>query len=145
VNVVAFPSPEPAFITIEIPGDPVAFARARSNGARRFTPPKQRAAMTVIKDAAIKAKGKHHIMQGPVAMEVMAVFAYPASWPKYRKVEQYKTSKPDIDNLGKILADSCNGIIYHDDAQIAVMSCAKIYGEKSKVVVTFHAIAGGME
>ena len=143
-NVLAFPSPDAgAVISFEIAGDPVAFARARSNGSRRFTPPKQRAAMTVIKDAAIKAKGKHHILQGPIAMQMIAVFAYPESWPKYRKVEQFKTSKPDVDNCAKLAADSCNGILYHDDAQIAVMSCVKKYGPQSKVIVTFHAIAGG--
>lgn len=131
-------------ITFDVIGDPVAFARSRHNGRQHFMPIKQRRAMSAIQEAAIKAKGRHHIWTGvPLAMEVSACFAYPASWPKYRKVEQWKTSKPDADNLGKIVADACNGILYADDAQISVMTMAKTYGPEAKITVSFHAIQGG--
>ena len=144
MNVLAFPAPvQSEIITFEIEGDPVAFARARSNGRQRFTPPKQRHFMQIVRDAAIRAKGKNSIwIDRPVAMELTAVFAYPESWPMKRKHPHYKISKPDVDNCGKIVADACNGILFKDDAQIAVMSCSKVYGPTGKLVVSFHPIMG---
>lgn len=142
MNVLAFPAPvQSEIVTFEIEGDPVAFARARSNGARRFTPPKQRHFMQIVRDAAIRAKGRNAIWIGcPVAMELTAVFTYPGSWPAKRKRPQWKTSKPDVDNCGKIVADACNGILFKDDAQIAILSCSKVYGPAGKLVVSFHPV-----
>ncbi|WP_163360796.1 RusA family crossover junction endodeoxyribonuclease, partial [Klebsiella aerogenes] len=37
------------------------------------------------------------------------------------------TSKPDIDNLLKAVADGMNGIVYADDAAIVSFSCSKVY------------------
>lgn len=40
----------------------------------------------------------------------------------------YKISRPDIDNIFKLVADAMNGIVYHDDCQIVKMESSKIYG-----------------
>lgn len=130
------------YFTFDIPGDPVAFARARSNGSLRFTPPKQRSAMHTIRDAAIRAKGDLQIWFNhiPLAMTVMASWKYPSSWPKSKCIPQYRTGRPDADNIGKLIADALNGIIYVDDAQLAVVTVSKFYGASSFVRVRIEPL-----
>lgn len=45
----------------------------------------------------------------------------------------YKASKPDIDNLAKLVADAMNGLIYFDDAQIVKLTCEKKYSKREGV------------
>ena len=125
-------------ISFTISGQPVPFARARSNGAQRFTAPKQRAAMNTVRAAAIKAKGRHVIYAPgiPLQIEILASWEYPKSWPKARKVPQWHTSRPDADNIGKLVCDAVNGIIYTDDAQIATVMISKVYGENAFTTIT---------
>jgi Holliday junction resolvase RusA-like endonuclease len=35
--------------------------------------------------------------------------------------------KPDVDNMLKFLKDCCNGIVWHDDAQVTEVAAAKQY------------------
>ena len=46
------------------------------------------------------------------------------------------TSKPDLDNYAKILADGLNEIIYKDDAQIIEIIVEKFYGDPPRAEVT---------
>ena len=41
-----------------------------------------------------------------------------------------KLSKPDIDNHIKYYLDSCNGIIWHDDAQVIRVEAWKVYEDE---------------
>ena len=45
------------------------------------------------------------------------------------------TSKPDCDNIAKIILDALNGIAYHDDSQITKLVVCKKYAEQPKVIV----------
>lgn len=45
------------------------------------------------------------------------------------------TKKPDCDNVGKVIADSLNGIAYKDDAQIVSMAIDKYFAEIPRVEV----------
>lgn len=40
------------------------------------------------------------------------------------------TTKPDIDNIVKSIADALNGIAYNDDSQITTLSAQKRYAEE---------------
>jgi Holliday junction resolvase RusA-like endonuclease len=119
--------------------DPVAWARTR--GANRYTPDKQRAYRGLIIFAArAEMRGKKPFV-GPIAMDYLAVFAVPKSWSKTRKASAlhqdiYPTARPDLDNLAKLAADALNGIVYRDDAQIVTAKLDKIYGPQPKVVIT---------
>ena len=44
-------------------------------------------------------------------------------------------SKPDVDNIAKIIFDSLNGVAYKDDKQIAMLKIEKCYAEEEKVEV----------
>ena len=55
----------------------------------------------------------------------------------------FKTSKPDIDNLVKFVADSFNTHFYKDDSQIIELKAEKYYiahGEKPRTEVMIDEI-----
>ncbi len=60
-----------------------------------------------------------------------------SSWPKKRAAAaKWRTSKPDADNLAKIVADAMNAIVFADDAQVASLIVQKTYGPLAGVTVT---------
>lgn len=127
-------------ISFIVPGIPVAWARARTHGKIHFTPGKQRMAMSDIKTIAYHCMGDQPLIDGPVSMTIFAVWPWPKSWSEKKKKKQgayYKTSKPDADNVGKIVSDSLNGIVFGDDAQVVDLRVIKQYGltAQTRVVI----------
>lgn len=68
----------------------------------------------------------------PLKMVITAYFQMPASKTKTQNAldrflnsTPFPTKKPDADNIGKIVADSLNGVAYKDDAQIVDMQIIK--------------------
>lgn len=71
-------------------------------------------------------------------LELRAVFVFPrpvSHWGTGRNLEQlkssapaYRSSKPDLDKLLRAIGDAMSGIVYRDDAQIAVVRAEKHYG-----------------
>lgn len=123
-------------IEFTVPGTPVPFARSGGNGKVRFTPKKQRAAMVDIRLMAQRAMGGRVPLAGPVELVVEASYIAPASWSaKKRATVTWKTSKPDGDNITKLIKDSCNRIVWLDDAQVVKWSGSKRYGAREEVRV----------
>lgn len=86
------------------------------------------------------ARRKGALLTGALKMEVLCIYAIPASWTKAKRAAAaqglvWKTSTPDLDNIFKAPADSLNGIAYADDAQIAVVSVAKRFGLVERTVI----------
>jgi Holliday junction resolvase RusA-like endonuclease len=52
----------------------------------------------------------------------------------------WHTSTKDTDNLIKAVADSCNGIIYEDDSQLALVVGTKAYGAEPEAKVTIYQL-----
>ena len=146
-SVECAPHAEPARAATAVSGKPCDTARvlqftvpgiptpwARTGGGKtvaRFTPAKQGSAAGAIKLLCSHAMRGASPFEGPVRLTVTAIYPWPKSWsPKKRSVRRFwKTSRPDVDNLGKIVADALNGVAWIDDAQIALMSVAKRYHE----------------
>jgi Holliday junction resolvase RusA-like endonuclease len=123
-------------ITFEIPGDAVPFARAGANGKRRFTPAKQANYMSVVKLFAAQAMAGRKPFDGAIRVVIEAEYLPPASWSKKKQdAAEWKTSKPDADNLYKLVADSLNGVAFVDDAQVADVRISKTYASVSRLVV----------
>lgn len=104
-----------------VPGTAVPWSRAGSAGGRRFTPKKQENFMGVLQVHARAAMAGRAPFEGPLEMQVMASYAWPASWSNKRKADPaqaWKTSRPDADNLSKLVADALNGLAFIDDAQV---------------------------
>ncbi len=130
-------------VQFTIPGEPVPFARAGSLGRRRFTPKSQSDFMGAVKTIAAAAMQGQPPLAGPVSMDVRAVYLIPESWSRKRKAAAYwKASKPDADNVAKILKDSMSAIVFGDDAQVAHLNVVKIYGPVAFVRVAVEALEG---
>lgn len=131
-------------IAFTIPGEPIAFARSGGNGKVRFTPKRQRDFMSLVKLAAHNAMDGEAPMAGPVEMTIRAVYLVPVSWPKKRRdAARWRTSKPDADNLAKIVADAINTIVYGDDAQVCNLIVQKVYGPIAGVTVSVATLEDG--
>lgn len=132
----------PEVISFTIPGDAVAFARAGAKGKRRFTPKPQADYAAIVKIFASRAFAGREPFDGPVSVAIRATYIVPPSWSAKKKAAAFwKTSKPDADNIFKLVADSINGIAYRDDAQIVDLSVQKKYGPAAGVVVSVTEIA----
>lgn len=117
-------------IVVVIPGEPCAqgrgraFAyRAKATGQLRVAvhdPAKSRDWKAMAHDHFTQAMAGRPPFAGPIELQVIAYFTCPRSHWKVRTPvpERPKISKPDIDNIYKICADSGNGILWLDDAQI---------------------------
>jgi len=123
-----------------IPGTPMAWARARTNGTRHFTADSQLAYKRAVALLGAQAMAGRAPFTGPVVLALVAVFEPPASWSKARREaalagEALPQSKPDWDNLGKITSDALNGIAYKDDAQVVDGRVLKRFGSRARVEV----------
>ncbi len=133
-------------INFTIPMKPVAKARPRlTRSGHVYTPKKTTDAEKIV--ALYARKAIKEPLDGPVWMSVEFTFKMPKSWSKKKKelaktVEgtQYKCGRPDIDNLFKLIADALNGMAYHDDAQIVMLSALKRYGERDEIRVHIESL-----
>ena len=80
-------------------------------------------------------------LQGPCTLIVTATFPIPPSWTKTKQEAALKhlvphISKPDVDNLYKIVSDSLNEVAYVDDSQVTWANVRKVYGLEPQIVVS---------
>ena len=123
---------DPLHLTIRffVPGAPRGKQRARvvAGGAHSYTPKE-----TVERERQIAWEGKkamagRPLFEGPVMLTVSAAYVHPASWSAKKKAATYwKTTKPDIDNIVKLVKDALNRVAWQDDAQVAVVRQRKHY------------------
>lgn len=73
----------------------------------------------------------------PLTEAVRVTFMFhmpiPKSLSKKKKAElvgQYHIKTPDNDNLQKAVLDAMNGIVFHDDSQVAEIFATKKYSDK---------------
>ena len=133
-------------IEFAIPGEPVAWARARSSGARRFTAPAQRAYMRTIQYCARDRWADPPSLR-PFSLGVTAVLSVPESWPRWKQDAAIEglivpCGTPDTDNYAKIVCDALNGIIWSDDAQVIAIEARKLYGTHPSLIVSLTEIGG---
>lgn len=123
-------------IAFTVPGEAVPFARAGANGKRRFTPKKQENHMAVVKEFAARAMNGAPPISTAVAMRIGASYLHPASWSKKKKAAtKWKTSKPDADNIAKLIKDAIGTIVFVDDALVSRLVVDKFYGPTAFVLV----------
>lgn len=130
-------------VLFEIPGKPNAWQRARSNGKVRFDSPEQTRNKALIAQIGAAAMQGRQPLEGPLEVHVAAFWLYPKSMSK--KVRgtygsHFHTSRPDSDNLGKLIGDALNGIVWRDDSQIVTLQVTKRYAIFAKTVVRVHPL-----
>lgn len=140
-----------AHIVFSIAGPPERKERPRasSKNSRVYTPKKT---MAAEKRIGQEAKLRMHNaglkpFLGPLKLTLIATFPIPKSWPKYvraaaeaGKVWHVSQGAPDLDNVVKLYLDAMNGIVFHDDSQIAVITTAKKHGSPERVDVKIEEL-----
>lgn len=121
---------------------PVPQARPRVVKGSTYTPKR-----TKIHKELVEYHAKHHLqargspapyLDGPIRMDIDFFMPIPKSWPKYKQIDATEQtikpiSKPDVDNLVKLVKDALNKIVYADDSQIVAVNAAKHYTRLGEV------------
>lgn len=82
-------------------------------------------------------------LDGPLELQVESVLPIPASWSKRKQEEARRgllahVSRPDVDNLGKLVMDAANGVLWRDDSQLVSVTLTKRYGETPGTAVAVY-------
>jgi Holliday junction resolvase RusA-like endonuclease len=125
-----------------VEGDPKGKGRPRFIRAtgHAITPPASASYERMVQEHARLAMCGQLPLQGPLRLTLVVYFARPPSWRGKQLEAVWHTSKPDWDNLGKMISDAMNGIVFKDDAQIAEAFVVKKYGLMAGVQILVEEI-----
>lgn len=117
---------------------PTGKARPRVGKFGMYTPKKTHDAEVVIAREAAKHMGLMPPSTSNLVMMVSITFPIPASYRGAKRAmaesgQLLPGKKPDIDNVVKLAADSLNGVVYVDDAQVCRLVAEKQYGQKAQL------------
>ena len=137
-------------IKLTVPGPPKGKARARTVRGRggqtfSYTPEE-----TVLYENLVKtcySQNCRFSFQNGEALDVHihAFYDIPKSTSKKKREQMLlgdilPTKKPDIDNIAKCILDALNGVAYHDDTQVVLLTIRKSYSEIPRVEVEINKI-----
>ena len=134
-------------IRIWLAGPPVPWARARlGKRGQFFTAGRVRTYQATLRGQASDAMNGRPPLDCAVELEITAHMPIPASWSQTNKDGALcgylrPAGRPDLDNIVKAATDSCNGIIYSDDARIVTIHASKLYSATPGVAVTVRPVA----
>jgi Holliday junction resolvase RusA-like endonuclease len=140
----------PPWVTVEIPGEPVAQGRPRlavlHGHARAYDPVKSRIWKGVAQMFMRDAMRGRAPMQGALEVEIIATWSCPMSASKHDGAERrLRAKKPDAENVAKAVLDAGNGVVWGDDAQIARLTVTKWTGARGEAPgVTVRAWLAGL-
>lgn len=116
----------------------------RGNFAHSYTPEQTVSYENYIKECYLKAREEDKTTRGlwdmPLIMNITAIYTIPKSYSKKKTTEALEgkirpQTKPDLDNICKVVCDALNTIAYADDKQIVRLTTEKHYGERPMVIV----------
>lgn len=129
-------------------GEPRGKARprfSRQNGkVVTFTDKQTQAYENYIKVMFKRAHPDRCFPEGAMLdLRVIAYFGIPQSASQKRRTEMLAggirpTKRPDADNILKAVADSLNGLAYHDDAQLVDTQIRKFYSAQPRIEITIQ-------
>jgi Holliday junction resolvase RusA-like endonuclease len=134
-------------LTIIVPGSVRGKGRPRFSRAsgHAYTDSKTVTAESWVKACALAARGTLPLFEGALGMHVLVTVAIPRSWSKAKQRMALSGSvrpatRPDFDNMLKLIADSLKEIIWHDDAQVVDCSFRKQYGAEPQTVLDIYQL-----
>lgn len=136
IDVVAVPKARPRFST--------APRRSGQRQQRAFTPKKTKDFERIVSARLRTEMAGQPLMEGPVIMTVNEYRAMPKSWSKRKRAEmagQFCATKPDTDNVAKAVKDAANGVVFHDDAQVAFLKSTKRWAEIPRLIIKIERAA----
>jgi Holliday junction resolvase RusA-like endonuclease len=128
---------EKSKLNFQLVGEPVGKARPRFSAGRVYTPTKTADYERRLSTAAWQQMVVSNltVTDKPVSVQIVMEAPIPKSWSKLDKkiaaLGGRAPSKPDVDNVLKIILDACNGIVYRDDAQVVHVDIRKRYGAEA--------------
>ena len=134
-------------IKLSIPGQPQGKGRAKVSTyrgyARAYTPEKTAAYENLVK-LAFEGSGQDKLT-GALKMTVKAVYAIPKSFSRKKREAALKgelrpQTKPDIDNVVKVICDALNGLAYDDDRSITQLHAVQLYGDNPRVDIAIQEV-----
>jgi Holliday junction resolvase RusA-like endonuclease len=129
-------------ISFVVQGQPQGKGRAkvttRNGFAHAYTPEKTLLYENLIKVCFLEKKVER--LQGALQMTIYAFYQIPKSFSKKKRDdaltgEIFPLTKPDVDNIAKVVCDALNGVAYEDDKQIVELTVKKYYSEFPKVII----------
>lgn len=132
-------------IKFVVNGDPIGKHRHRSmvlpNGMIHNYNSKKNTEYEKLVKWEYKRQCSHIYFTGDLEVIINAYFSIPKSWNKAKKLaamngEIRPQTKPDLDNISKIILDSLNTVAFDDDKNILDLSIHKYYNDIPRVEVT---------
>lgn len=128
-------------ISIEIFGDPKPQTRPRFTRGSNF--PHAYDSQKKFKESLkwqIRSQYREAPLKVPVKLDLLFFMPIPKSTPKFKQRQMVNgllahTKKPDLDNLIKLILDTCNGLLFDDDSCICEMRAKKIYSDKPGTLI----------
>ena len=104
-----------------------------------YMDPKTKEYERLVRDTYLASGGQK--FDGAVRMEMTCRYMVPKSASNTKKANMLARkivpqTKPDADNIAKIIMDALNGAAYEDDKNVTSLHIEKIYGMESSVTVT---------
>lgn len=134
-------------ITFVVNGDPIGKIRHRStilpNGMIHNYNSKKNTDYEKLVAVEYKRQCPNIYFIGELEVIINVFFPIPNSWSKKKKQsalmgEFRPQTKPDCDNVSKIILDSLNKIAFDDDKQVTDLHTHKYYSEEPRVEVTIY-------
>ena len=137
-------------VRFTIPGKPCGKGRPRFAQRGRFVKtytPEQTVNYEnlVILEYQRSAKNFRFEDNAALRVNITAYYPIPKSVSAKKRADMIAgairpTTKPDWDNIGKIVCDALNGIAYRDDSQIVDGRTIKFYAENPRVEVEMYEV-----
>lgn len=130
-------------ISFTVPGVPLGKQRPRHN---RYTNATYTPEKTKLREEEIAVEYKRHVggcrfpTDSYLELSIVALMPIPKRSSKAMREKMIMhnvlpTTKPDCDNILKLVADALNGVAYDDDKQIVKMTVTKLYSERPATVI----------
>lgn len=128
-----------------VEGKPQGKARARTfydsrRGKMQSVTPEQTKSYEDLIRWKYKAAGGKYYGDLTLQVNIQAFYPIPKGFSKAKKNDAIAgnlrpTTKPDCDNIIKVVLDALNGVAYYDDKQVICVSCNKYYGETGYIKI----------
>lgn len=129
-----------------VEGDPRGKQRpkfaSRGGFAKAYTPKETREYERKVR-ASYQRDCDDLKLEGPIEARIYANFGIPKSISKKKRKEMigtYHMSKPDCDNIEKIILDPINEVAYDDDKQVCKLLAEKKYSEVPCIIVELEEL-----
>lgn len=131
---------------VHVPAKPVAKGRARANPKTgvHYTPKQTTVAEAWVRLCCVQQVGTPRV-PGPIAVRVTFTMPIPKGLNRQKQSDarsgrMLPTSKPDWDNLAKLVSDALNGVAWSDDAHVASARVLKRYGEDPGTTIEWRTM-----